>query len=162
MMNAGELSDYFEIGQAVQMYGKALDERRFGLLDKVFTKDAELTYLLGEQVVEFSMSEAEALFKSFLTKCYWSCHLISTPVIELNGNSAYSTCRVTATHIQIYEDDLRNIWIVSGAYEDDFIREAGGWRIKRRVVNAPYEEGHFIAEGVREFHEAPGVPGVVR
>jgi len=95
-------------------------------------------------------------------KCYWSCHLISAPVVEISGDSAYSTCRVTATHIQVYEDGLRNIWIISGAYEDDFVREAAGWRIKRRVVNAPYEEGHFVSEGVKEFPEAPGVPGVER
>ncbi|MGD9652125.1 MAG: nuclear transport factor 2 family protein [Candidatus Dadabacteria bacterium] len=162
MPNAEELSDYYEISQVVQVYGKALDEKRFGLLGKVFSKDAELIYLLGENVIRFKQEEAEDLFKSFLVKCYWSCHLISAPVVEINGDSAYSTCRVTATHIQVYEDGLRNIWIVSGAYEDDFVREAAGWRIKRRVVNAPYEEGHFVSEGVKEFPEAPRVPGVER
>ncbi|MCA9811060.1 MAG: nuclear transport factor 2 family protein, partial [Candidatus Dadabacteria bacterium] len=81
MPNTEELSDYYEISQAVQVYGKALDEKRFGLLGKVFSKDAELIYLLGENVIKFKEEEAEDLFKSFLVKCYWSCHLISTPVV---------------------------------------------------------------------------------
>ena len=57
--------------------------------------------------------------------------------------------------MQIREDGSHNIWIVSGAYDDDLRREAGDWRIWKRVTNAPYEQGVFLAEGVREFHMAP-------
>ena len=138
MMNIQEISDHLEINQVIQRYGKALDEKRFDLLKTVFTQDAQLIYLLGEQLFKFPMEEAVKLFKSFLTKCYWTCHLISNPVIELGGDSAYCTSRVTATHNQIREDGSRNVWIVSGAYEDEFVRESDGWRIRNRVANAPY------------------------
>jgi hypothetical protein len=161
MANIQEISDHLEIIQVIQRYGKALDEKRFDLLRTVFTEDAQLVYLLGKQLIEFPMQEADKLFKAFLTKCYWSSHLISNPVIELQRDRAHASSRVTATHIQIREDGSRNIWIVSGAYEDELVREAEGWRIRKRVTNAPYEQGAFLAEGVREFQVAPTVKGAV-
>lgn len=157
MKNMQEISDSIEIAEVIQLYGKALDEKRFDLLDKVFTKDAKLVYLLGEDLYRFTMEDGVEFYKSFLQKCYWTCHLISIPVIEFRNDGAHSSSRVTATHIQIRDDGSRNAWIVSGAYEDEFVRELGGWRISRRVANAPYVEGSFLTEGVHEFKEAPSV-----
>ncbi|MEZ4547165.1 MAG: hypothetical protein R3B51_05330 [Thermodesulfobacteriota bacterium] len=64
---------------------------------------------------------------------------------------------MTATHSDL-RGRARNIWIVSGAYEDDFVREAAGWRIKRRVVNAPYERGTSCPR-VKKFPEARSAGG---
>ena len=157
MMSLQEIADHLEIIQVIQRYAKALDEKRFDLLGTVFTKDAQLVYLIGQQLLEFPMRDAEKTFKAFLLKCYWTSHLISDPVIELQGDSAHASSRVTATHMQIREDGSRNIWIVSGAYDDELIREAERWRIRKRVTNAPYEQGNFLADGVREFAVAPSV-----
>ena len=157
MMSLQEIADHLEIIQVIQRYAKALDEKHFALLGTVFTKDAQLVYLIGQQLLEFPMQDAEKTFKAFLLKCYWTSHLISDPVIELQGDSAHASSRVTATHMQIREDGSRNIWIVSGAYNDELIREAEGWRIRKRVTNAPYEQGNFLADGVREFDVAPSV-----
>jgi hypothetical protein len=161
MATIREVADHLEIIQVIQRYAKALDEKHFELLGTVFTEDAQLIYLIGKQLIECPMQEADQTFKAFLTKCYWTSHLISDPVIELQGDRAYASSRVTATHMQIREDGSRNIWIVSGAYEDELIREAKGWRIRKRVTNAPYEQGVFLAEGVREFQGAPSVRDAV-
>jgi hypothetical protein len=138
-----ELSDHLEIIQVIQRCAKALDEKRFDLLQTVFTDDAQLVSLIGEQRIESSWA--------FLTKCSWTSHLVSDPVIELQRDSAHASSRVTVTHIQLREDGSRNIWIVSGSYEDELVREAEGWRIRKRVTNFPCEQGAFLAEGVREF-----------
>ena len=83
--------------------------------------------------------------------------LTSCPVIDLKGDEACASSRVTATHIQICEDGTRNIWILSGAYEDELVRHNAEWRIRKRVANVPYEQGFFRADGVREFPSAPTV-----
>lgn len=145
------VEDYIEICQLIQLYGKALDEKKYHLLNAVFTPDAQLVYLLGEQLIKLSMKESDNLFRKFLTKCYWTSHLISNPVIEIKGETAESTSHVTATHIQVKKDGSKNIWIVSGAYEDELVRGSEGWRIYKRIANAPYEEGNFLMEDVREF-----------
>lgn len=155
MYSTLEISDYVEINQVIQRYGKALDQKEYDLLNKVFAEDAKLVYLLGEQLIKLSFAESDNLFKEFLTKCFWTSHLISCPVIELDGDTAESRSHVTATHIQVKNDGSRNIWIVSGAYEDELVRTTTGWRIKKRIANAPYEEGEFQMEGVKEFKSYP-------
>lgn len=162
MKNAQEISDTLEIGDVIQRYGKALDEKQFDLLDKVFTKDAELVYLLDEDLHKFTMENGVEFYKAFLYKCYWTCHLISTPLIDFKGDRAATSSRVTATHIQKREDGSQNIWIVSGAYQDEFVRGQDGWLISKRVANAPYVEGNFLTEGVREFQSPPSVKDTER
>lgn len=157
MYNTQDISDHVEINQLIQRYGRALDEKKYDLLKTVFAPDAELVYLLGEQMIKLPMSESDNLFKKFLTKCYWTSHLISNPVLEIRGDTAESRSHVTATHIQIKQDGSQNIWIVSGAYEDELVRLSGGWRIKKRIANAPYVEGEFLMEGVREYTACPSV-----
>ena len=157
MYNTQNISDHVEINQLIQRYGRALDEKKSDLLKTVFAPDAELVYLLGEQMIKLPMSESDNLFKKFLTKCYWTSHLISNPVLEIRGDTAGSRSHVTATHIQIKQDGSQNIWIVSGAYEDELVRLSGGWRIKKRIANAPYVEGEFLMEGVREYTACPSV-----
>jgi hypothetical protein len=112
MYDTQDISDYLEISRVIQLYGKALDEKKYNLLKSVFSTDAELVYLLGEQLIKLPMSESDNLFKKFLTKCYWTSHLISNPVLDIRGDTAESRSHVTATHIQVKEDGSQNIWIV--------------------------------------------------
>ena len=156
-MTTQDAADHLEIIQVIQRYVKAIDEKRFDVLASVFTEDAELVYLVGKQLIEASMKTAEATFKAFLWKCFWTSHLVSDPTIELMGDRARASSRLTATHVQIRDDGSRNVWIVSGVYEDEFVREARGWRIRKRVTIAPYEEGAFLADGVREFASPPSL-----
>ena len=161
-MNLQEIQDHLEITQVLQRYAKALDDKCFNLLHTVFTADAWLVYVIGAQRIEASMPEAEqTLFRLFLTKCYWTAHLVSALLIELQGDVAHAASRAIATSIQIRKDGSRNMWIVWGGYEDDFVRTAEGWRIRQRVTNAPCEQGVFLAEGVREFQGAPPVGSAV-
>lgn len=155
MLKMQELSDHIEISQVIQRYGKALDDKNYGLLQKVFTEDAQLVFWLSGRLIELSMQQSDKLWREHLTKCSRSLHLFSNPVIEIQGDRAHTSCRSTATHIQIREDGSRNIWIVQGFVEDEWIRKPEGWRIWKRVSNNPYDEGAFLAEGVREFPEAP-------
>jgi SnoaL-like domain len=162
MKNAQEISDTLEINDVIQRYGKALDEKQFDLLDKVFTKDAQLIYLLGEDLYKFTMENGVEFYKAFLCKCYWTCHLISITLIDFKGDGASTSSRVTATHIQKREDGSQNIWIVSGAYQDEFVRGSDGWLISKRIANAPYVEGDFLTEGVREFKSPPPINDIER
>ena len=161
MATIQELADKLEIIQVIQRYAQLVDDKRFDLLGTVFTEDAHLVYLIGKHLIERTMPDACDTFRAFLTKCWWTSHLTSSPVIDLNGDEAYASSRVTATHIQICKDGTRNIWILSGAYEDELVRHNAGWRIRKRVANVPCEQGSFRADGVREFPSAPSVQSSV-
>ena len=153
-----ETIDRVAINEVGQRYAKALDLRNYQELKTVFAPNAQLAYTIGDdRYFAFPMAEAIDTFSSFLSRCYWTCHLIGTGVVDIDGERAHASSRVHATHIQIRNDGSKNIWIVSGGYEDDLIRTPDGWRIIKRDCICPYEEGSFEEEGVREFNRAPTI-----
>lgn len=136
-----------EIAQAVLRYAEVLDNKQLDRLDTVFCANAELLYLLGDRLIRFSMRDARAIFDGFLRKCWWTCHNVSTPVIEVADDEAHATSRAHATHLQIREDGTRSTWIVTAAYDDELVRAPHGWRIQRRRCDARYEAAAFSRKG---------------
>lgn len=67
-----ELADKLEINQVIQRYAQRFENKRFDLLESVFTEDAKLVYLIGNQLIERSMPDACDTFRAFLTKCWWT------------------------------------------------------------------------------------------
>ena len=66
MLSQQEISDHIEISQLIQRYGMALDERKWHLLDRVFSKDADLRYRYEEQVDNGPLEHWKQVFESFL------------------------------------------------------------------------------------------------
>ncbi|WP_018990699.1 nuclear transport factor 2 family protein [Aromatoleum toluclasticum] len=147
-----------DIAQVVLRYAEVLDKKQLDRLDTVFSPNAQLVYLLGEQLIRFSMCEAQDVFGGFLRKCWWTCHTVSNPVIEIDRDLARASSRAHATHIQIRDDGTRNVWTVAAAYDDELVREVDGWRIRQRRCDARYEDGTFLAAGVRQYDAPPVFP----
>jgi 3-phenylpropionate/cinnamic acid dioxygenase small subunit len=131
-----------EIAELLQRYGAALDERRFDLLDRVFTPDAELHYRMGEQETRGDLARWKTLFRDFLRPFHWTQHVVSVPQVELEGERALATSRLIATHVQIRRRDAtRSTWTVYGVYRDELARTASGWRIRRRSFESAHADG---------------------
>lgn len=155
--------DRVEIGEVLQRYGMALDEKRFEELDRVFTPDAVLRYAMpasgeGEpQRAEGGLDAWRRLFRGFLAPFFWTQHLVSPPVVELDGDEARSTCRLLASHIQIRKGGGRNLWRVWGVYRDRWRRCDEGWRICEREFDGVHTEGEMLpVDAVETFASAPG------
>lgn len=152
--------DHVEIAQAVQRYGQALDERRFELLDSVFTPDARLRYRMptadGErpQVADGGLEQWRSLFRSFLAPFAWTQHLMSDPVVELDGDRARTVCRLLASHGQVRRSGGRNLWTVWGVYRDAWVRTESGWRIRERDFEGLHTEGRALPADEVESPEA--------
>jgi hypothetical protein len=152
-----------EIGHLYAIYARALDERRLALLGQVFAPDAALDYVVGPYRFACSGAEAAAHFDRFLTLCYWTSHVIGAPMVELTGDGARASARVTATHLQRLPEGTLNRWIVRGSYHDRLGHTPAGWRITARTCICPDVEGDFLEDGVEEFTDVtwadPGVLG---
>ncbi len=154
------IQDHLEITQVIQKVGRAFDEKRHdALLPTLFTEDASIRYLLSGQQMDFSPPAGFAVFKHFHERCFWTQHLIAPSVIEVMGDTARASSPVQAIHIQIREDGSRNTWIVGACYFDELVRRADGWRIARRTVPAPHDQGAFEEHGVRLFPALPDLVG---
>ena len=147
--------DHVEIGQLIARYGKALDDKNFGLLDRVFTPDARLHYEMEDRETRASYAEWSPIFREFLASFYWTGHLFGQPVIELEGDAARSSCPLIASHVQIEHDGKRNLWVVHGFYRDHLLRTEAGWRIRERRFQGVHTEGQLLApDRVKPFPEA--------
>jgi hypothetical protein len=158
-MNVHEVADVLAITRVIQEVGLAFDRKRHDeLLPRLFTPDARIVYLLSGALTDFSMPGGIALFKQFHERCYWTQHLVSAPVIDLDGGSARAVSQVHAIHVQIRADGSRNTWIVGASYHDTLVRTPDGWRIAERQALCVHDQGAFETDGVKIFLEAPALP----
>lgn len=150
------LQDRMDIAESYSIYARAIDEKRYDLLPRVFLPDAALLYEVGPHEFSCTGAEASTNFSNFLTLCYWTNHLIAAPMIDFNfggPNEAFATARVTATHLQKDTSGKLNRWILRGSYHDEFINRNQAWSIKRRICICTDSEGVFLDTGVAKFEE---------
>ena len=140
-----------KIEDLYSLYARAIDEKRYELLARVFHPEAELQYIVGSQEFACSGAEAADYFKNFLNLCYWTNNLIGSPSVELSGEKAFATARVQAVHQQILKDGTVSRWILRGSYHDHIGLFDDDWLIIKRYCHTPDEEGEFLTSGVEIF-----------
>ena len=146
-----QTDDLTEIAHLYPIYARAVDEKRYELLDRVFTADATLQYVVGEHEFACSGAESGHAFARFLECCYWTNHVIAAPMVEMSEGSVRASARVIATHLQRLPEGTLTRWLVRGSYHDVLARTAAGWRITQRYCFCADVDGEFRNEGVEIF-----------
>jgi uncharacterized protein (TIGR02246 family) len=129
------LEDLQAINQLFIDYGEHLDAGDFEAYARLFAEDGEV--LLGPMGRATGRPEIEALMTSRLAEGVGSTfHIVSSPRITLNGDSASST--VMWSVATSADDGLARVSMV-GHHVDDLVRTSEGWRFRRRrgIVNLP-------------------------
>ena len=144
------IDDKLEIAETYSIYARAIDEKRYDLLDRVFLDTATLEYEVGPHQFACKGRESANYFGAFLKYCYWTNHLIAAPMIE-SGAGVFATTRVTATHLQKGLKGELHRWTLRGSYHDNFTYTDSGWRIAKRLCLCPDSEGEFLSDNVRIF-----------
>jgi ketosteroid isomerase-like protein len=139
MADVTALQDKQEIAEVCYRYGIAVDNRDWTLLASCFTPEAEAYYeglppCHGYQAIEDTCSGA-------LTPLTGSQHLIGNVLVELDGDTASSTCYLQAQHIKANTEG-GDLFIFAGRYRDKFVRSADGWKIKERRLDAMWTDGN--------------------
>ncbi len=119
------LEDLEEIRQLFVDYGHLLDLGDYAAYAHLFAQDGEL--MLGPMGRATGPEEIEALMSRLGGA--GSLHLITSPIVTLDGDQAAS--RVMWTVINRAEDGTPFLGMV-GHHEDELVREGGRWRFRRR------------------------------
>ena len=99
-MTLQDLIDKQEITEVVYRYATALDSRRPELLDDVFTDDA--VFLIGAGVGRFEGRQAIGdVVSQYLGGLEASQHILSNPVIEVDGDHGISLRRALSGASQV-------------------------------------------------------------
>jgi uncharacterized protein (TIGR02246 family) len=120
------LEDLEEIRQLFVDYGHVLDRGDYAAYAELFAEDGEI--LLGPLGRARGRQEIEALMTR-VGGAGASVHLITSPIVTLDGDQAAS--RVMWTVIHRAEDGTPFLSMV-GHHEDELVREEGRWRFRRR------------------------------
>lgn len=144
-----QLADVHEIQQILSTYAVAIDTRTPELLRDLFTEDAEIS--LGG-MPSSTPERYIATCQQTLPQLDATQHSISTPLIQLAGDSASSRCYFSAQHAL---NSLRPhpFFLISGWYDDELVRTSDGWRIARRTGTPAWCEGNPEVLG---FPDLPG------
>ena len=119
-------------------YCWALDRHEFELLRDVFLPDA--TARLGDVECDGIQAIIERITRA-LGPLDDSQHIISNHEVRIDGDTATSRCYLHAQHVRGAAEGGPN-YIVAGRYEDELVRTAAGWRLRRRVLTTMWTDGN--------------------
>jgi len=135
--------DVLEIEQLLYAYARAIDAKDWKALERVFTPDARIHYAVerGTEVAFRELgpwlAQAMAIFKA-------TQHVITNPLIELQGDGARSTAYLVATHVQVRHDGTETRTTEGSRYTDSLVRTREGWRISARRLDRIWVDGTYL------------------
>jgi ketosteroid isomerase-like protein len=122
------LEDLEEIRQLFIDYGHHLDSGNFAAYGELFADDGEV--LLGPVGRAKGPAAIEALMRKTMEGARGSSfHIVSNPIIELQGDQA--TTEVMWTVVARDEEDNATVTML-GRHRDTLVREGQRWRFLRR------------------------------
>lgn len=139
-----QLQDEKAIRAVVIRYGEYLDTRDYAGYASLFARDGVWTGGFGsvtgpaaiQEMLEKNLGKPEP---GFVNKANF--HLMTTVVVDVDGDTAKARSRYTFFTASA---DNRPTVTLAGRYVDEFVREDGTWKIKRRTTHGviPYRDGN--------------------
>ncbi len=130
-------ADRTEIIALLDRYAEALDQRRWELLDEVFSSDVEFDF--GEWRVNV-LTDAVATIRSYLDGCGPTQHLLGNYRVQIDGDQAQSQVYVRAFHRGLGAAADKT-YEMGGEYDDFLRRTPSGWRSVKRTARVLFETG---------------------
>ncbi|MBW2314648.1 MAG: nuclear transport factor 2 family protein [Deltaproteobacteria bacterium] len=118
-------------------YMRCLDQKRWDEIRGCFTEDATAAYSGGKYSYEGRDAIVGFLEKSMGAESFLSCHRVSHPEIDVDGDTATGTWALEDTVIE----EAWGITIRGAAfYEDRYVKTDDGWKIQHTGYLRTYEE----------------------
>ena len=123
--------DKAEIIEALNMYAFALDARQWDLFDRVFTDDVEAVFgPAGAAWV--GIDEFKSSFAMFHDTLDSHVHTMMGQLVTVDGDTAHAFSYGNWLLVREAAEGGPS-WLGTGYYDDELVRTASGWRIRRRV-----------------------------
>jgi hypothetical protein len=143
--------DIVEIQQLLYRYARAIDAKDWKALGLVFTPDARIDYAV-ERGAELSFAELGPWLARAMTIFKVTQHVVTNPLVELDGETARCTSYLTGTHLQVRRDGGETRTTEGSVYRDELARTRYGWRIRARRLERVWIDGSYLGpDEVRLF-----------
>lgn len=132
-----EISDRLEIEQLLVRYCYAVDDRDWPAYLRVFTPDARIDYSETGGPIG-TPPEMAAFLRKALAKVKSAQHVISTTLLEINGDHATARTICQCPMVLDMGEGKEQVIFQGLWYEDELTRTADGWRIAKRYERNSY------------------------
>ena len=131
--------DVMAITQRINLYGLAVDSRRWELFDLIFAADVDADF--GGSAHWFDRAQFTEDFAAFHDPFDSTQHTMSTHVVHVDGDRAHSFCNGSWRLVRKAADG-NALWDGTGWYDDSWVRTECGWRISHRVCRVTWWTGN--------------------
>jgi len=135
-----DVADRMQIADLMARYADMVDRRDWPKMDRIFAIEATIDFRAsGGRLGPFR--EMLAWLDRALESWPMHLHMITNLIVDLDGDSASSSCYFHATIGRESHEGAQYTVTPSGRYLDRLIRTSDGWRIVERVCEQVVREG---------------------
>jgi len=135
-------SDYQQVLELAHLFGRANDERTelaFDFIDRCLIEDVDMDYGLtgrwkGRELHKRVLKAAQTVFT-------FSHHIITGPIIQIDGDRAHGEHMICAPHGVLADGVLHTVW-AGGVYLQDCVRTSHGWRVRRHKFKPTWADSN--------------------
>ncbi|MEX2207131.1 MAG: nuclear transport factor 2 family protein [Myxococcota bacterium] len=136
--------DIAEISQLLYRYARAIDAKDWKALEQIFTPEARIHYAV-ERGAELRFAELGPWLAQAMRIFKATQHVITNPLVEIDGERARCTSYLTGTHVQVRREGGARVLTTEGSrYSDELVRTRLGWRIASRKLERTWVDGQYL------------------
>ncbi|MBF2075173.1 MAG: nuclear transport factor 2 family protein [Synechococcales cyanobacterium C42_A2020_086] len=135
-------ADYISVINTVNGIAIFADLRDWQRCRQSFTDTVEFDYtsLIGGKPVSITADQQIEQWATFFAETFNATqHLVGSHVVTISGTTATCLSNFQAHHT--YLDTSKGIWVLSGYYEHDLVRNGNRWQVNRMKMTWTWEEG---------------------
>lgn len=133
------MADREDVIEVLNLYGLAMDTRRWDLFDRIFTPGCDVDY--GPTSCWQDRERFKADFGAFHALFDATQHVMTNHLVSVSGDVAHAHTYGSWRLIRHAAGDPP-VWDGTGYYDDQLVRTQAGWRIAKRVCRVIYWTGN--------------------
>lgn len=134
------MADREDIIALINLYGYAMDTRRWDLFDRIFAEDCDADYGATSHWTDRASFKTD--FGSFHELFDATQHVMTNHLVHVAGDKANSHTYGMWRLIRHAAGDPP-VWDGTGYYDDEWVRSDSGWRIQKRVCRVVHWTGNL-------------------
>ncbi|WP_068162017.1 nuclear transport factor 2 family protein [Rhodococcus phenolicus] len=134
-------ADRADVIAVINRYSDALDDRDWACLDDFFTEDAAARYGSADRAPVTGRAEIVRMIRSNLDGCGPSQHLFGNHVVEIDGDTALSSCKARVCHFGAGDRATLEPYECFGVYRHTLRRTDAGWRVAELLFDVRHTVG---------------------
>jgi len=136
--------DKLAVTECVYRYATGVDTRDWAMYRSVFADEVEFdfsSYGPGLPPMTMAADDWVAAQMPLFAGLAATHHMMSNPLVELDGDSAQITMYVRAHHV-FDPEDPESYYTIGGYYRNRLVRQRGHWKLVRVNLNVTWRRGH--------------------